>query len=516
VSSKDAQGRWEYFYGKKRAFITRCEKYAAFTIPKLCTPVGYHQNSNELQHDFQAVGAQAVNFLANKIMLALFAPSQPFFRLDADTQLLTELTKANVTADMLANMLAQGEKQAVAKLDQLALRPKLYEAIKHLIVTGNALLCLDTNDMRVIGLKNYAVRRSMSGKVLELMIMDCLMFDELEPEVQEYAVKFGLGGPNGSEQEVKLYRWIKRNAAGDYEMTQWVNQFQLPVKFAGKWPEDQLPYRVMTWDLSDDAHYGTGLVEDYQGDFAGLSMLSKAEIEGAVLSSEFRWLVNPAGMTRPEDFMNSPNGAAIPGMKDDVTIVQSNKAGDLQVVNVFAQEYIRRIGQGFLLGTAVTRNAERVTAEEIRMQAQELETSLGGAYSRLAVDFQIPIAYWLLIQIGFNLLDGQGQHVRPSIVTGLDALSRNGDLDDLKLWLADMAALANLPPILQGQLKMDAIAQALALPRRINITAFIKSPAEQQAEQQAYQQQQQEAAAQQAGADTGSKIAVENAKQGTP
>lgn len=473
----NASGRWEQMQSLRRGFLNRCEKYAAFTIPKLCLPIGYSQNSNELNHDFQAVGAQAVNHLANKIVLALFAPSRPFFRLDPSVALKKQMAELGADDTKLTEMLAQGEKEAISELDRANMRPKLYEAVKHVIVTGNALLVL-ADQPRVIGIKNYAVRRSMSGEVLEIMLADRMLFDELDPAVQSVCSKW-VGSANHDAREVTLFRWVKRQPDGTYFETQWVDQNQLPVEFTGHYPADRLPFRVLTWDLSDDAHYGTGLVEDYQGDFAGLSMLSKAQIMGAVLASEFRWLVNPAGMTRPEDFETSENGAAIPGGKDDVSIIQSNKSGDLQIANSIGQEYITRIGRGFLLGSSVTRDAERVTAEEIRMQAQELETSLGGAYSRLAVDFQIPIAYWLMDRIGFGLGDDR---VQPSIVTGLEALSRSGDLDDLKLWLQDMAALQSFPPELIQRLNLDQIASAFAAARRIKVNTFLKSDQQVQAE----------------------------------
>jgi hypothetical protein len=285
------------------------------------------------------------------------------------------------------------------------------------------------------------------------------------------------------------------------------------MEFAGKWPEEHLPYRVLTWDLADDSHYGTGLVEDYKGDFAGLSTLSRAQVVGAVLASQFRWLVNPAGMTKPEDFEQSENGAAIPGTKDDVTLVQSGKSGDLQVTMEMASEYINRIGRGFLLGSAMVRDAERVTAEEIRMQANELETSLGGAYSRLAVDFQLPMARWLMAIVGLGV---GGSGFTPSIVTGLEALSRTGDLDDLKLWIADMAAIAQLPDQLQATLKMRDIAQALAAPRRIKVSDYLKSDEELQQDQQAQQQRQLQQTAGEVGIQAAADHAVNSSKQGQP
>ena len=43
-----------------------------------------------------------------------------------------------------------------------------------------------------------------------------------------------------------------------------------------------------------------------------------------------------------------------------------------------------------------SRSAERVTAEEVRYMAQELETALGGVYSILSQEFQYPFVNLLL------------------------------------------------------------------------------------------------------------------------
>jgi len=501
-----ASARWTQLDGKRRGFITRLEQYAALTLPKLCTPTGYTQNSEELSHDYQAVGAQAVNHLANKIMLALFAPSRPFFRLDPTPKMLKELTEVGLDPAALSVELAQAEKRAVGALDRMAVRPKLYEAVKNLVVLGNVLLFFEKDNLRVIGIKKYQVRRSASGKVLELLLEDTVQFDELDDAVQEECLRQGLR--RKEDQEVKLYKWIKLDENGDYKLEQHVDTIRLSKKFDGKWSEKNLPYRVLTWDLSDDAHYGTGLVEDYKGDFAGLSMLSTAQIQGAILSSEFRWLANPAGFTKPEDFENSENGAVIPGVEGDITLVESSKSRDLAVMGEMSSEYINRIGRGFLMGSAVTRQAERVTAEEIRMQAQELETSLGGAYSRLAVDFQLPMAYWLMDIVELSI---RGTDIEPSIVTGLDALSRDGDLETFKMFLADVVSLSNIQPTVLARMKLDAVVADLATARRIDPARYIKSEAEVQQDQQRAQQAEQERMAAQAGANAGEAIVASGA-----
>lgn len=489
-----APGRWQQLDNKRKGFLRRCEVYAAFTLPKICLPDNFSQNSEQLNHDYQAVGAQAVNHLSNKMMLALFAPSRPFFRLDATQQTQEKIQAVGAPTEEITKVLAMAEKEAVTQLDRRSLRPKLYEALKHLIITGNVLMCLEPETIRIIGLKKYVVRRSMSGRIIEILIMDKVLLDELEDDVRDYVER---EGGYSEDRKVSMFRWIKYGDDGDYHMTQWVDGIALPERFDGKWPEKDLPYRVLTWDLADGQDYGTGLVEDYSADFSGLSALSKSQIQGAILASEFRWLINPAGFTKVEDFAETPNGGAMPGAEGDVVLISNSKGNDLQVTLNMAAEYINRIGRAFLLGSMLVRDAERVTAEEIRMTANELETALGGGYSRIAVDFQQPMARWLLAGIEVQLED----NFEITVITGLDALSRAGDLDELKLWLADMAALNTLPPNMLATLKMSALATALATPRRIDVSAFVKTPEELAADMQAQMEQQATMMAAQAGAD---------------
>jgi hypothetical protein len=265
-----------------------------------------------------------------------------------------------------------------------------------------------------------------------------------------------------------------------------VDTVRLGKDFDGAWAnEAELDWRFLTWNLKDGNNYGTGLVEDYAADFASLSTLSQAQITGAVLASEFRWLINPSGMTKVEDFQNSENGSALPGMEGDVALVANSKPGDLQVVGSVVQDYIGRIGRGFLLGSAATRQAERVTAEEIRMQAQELETSFGGTYSSIAVGMQLPLAAWLLRNVNLTV---KGTKLKLAIITGLDALSRSGDLDSLRAALNDLAQLGLIKQQVP-ELNSRAITSAILAGHGVPAAKYLLSEEQVAAQQQAAQQQ---------------------------
>lgn len=491
-AGQTAEGRWHALHNIRQGFITRCERYAGYTVRKLCLPEGYDQNTTELNRDYNSLGAQLVNNLSNKVMLALFAPSRPFYRYDVPPSDMEQFARATkLTEPALQEMLALAEARGVRQLDTIAARPKLYEAVRHLIVTGNALLELDPKgeEIRVMGIKQYCVKRSSTGRVLEILIYECIKQDELAPDIQKYCTH------TSGDAKVNLYRWIrwdhdKKKYAEEY----WVGAKRVDdKKYIGTYTDDTLPYRALTWDLSDEADYGTGLVEEYQADFQSLSTLSEAEVNGAILASEFRWLANPMGITKVADVQNSRNGAVLPGAEGDLVLVSAgNVAANVQVVTAVALGYIRRLGAGFLLNSAVTRDAERVTAEEIRLQAQELESSLGGVYSRIAVDMQRPIAMWLTRIIDFNIA---GTGIKPVIVTGMDALSRNGDLENLRLFLQDVVTVTSLPEIVLMYLKLSNIFSKLAAGRGLKSSEVVNSPEEVAAQQkqmqdQALQQQQ--------------------------
>ena len=503
---------WSELDSKRRTFITRLEKYAGWTLPRLMTPVGFNPLSEDLRHDWQAVGAQSVNHVVNKMVLSLFAPSRPFMRLEADAKWKAQQLEAGLEESMIDDALATAEQRAVKELDRRGdVRSKLYVTLSNMVALGNAMLFLPTDkneDVRCISISKYCVRRTGAGKVKTIITKEEFLFDELEPNVQDTLLLQTRQYKHDSK--VCYYRLIERTATGGYEMTQWVDDNRLPVQYDGRWTEDDLPYRVLVWNLKDGSDYGTGLVEDYAGDFAALSALSEAQIKGAILASEFRWLVNPSGMTKPEDLEDSENGAAIPGVAGDVSLISTNKGNDIAQVQSVAGDYIQRIGRGFLLGSSVTRDAERVTAEEIRMQATELETSFGGTYSRVAVDMQLPIARWLLKSIDLSL---RNTKLELSIITGLDALSRSGDLDSLRAAISDLAGLQALGEVVR-QLNLSALVATIFAGHGLSASKYVKSQAQVQQEQQQADEQARQAEINQAAATAGAQAAGKQATQG--
>lgn len=506
---KDGLGKWSTLHEKRRGMLTRFEDYAAVTIPKVCLPDNVDQNTASIQHDWTSVGAQAVNHLTNKIVLSLFRPGMPFFRLDPNKELRRQLDELGVTETDFRESLVAGEQDALKVMDQKAIRPKLNELVKHLVVTGNVTLDLEDEDQpRVIGVRHYVAKRSISGRLIHVLIREKVLWDELSDDVQEAVPRPEV--KQGEHAYVQYIRWYHHKGKKWY-YTQHVDGFQLPEKFDKVYDEDTMPVHVLTWDLADEHDYGTGLVEDYAGDFGTLSTLSEAEIKAAILASDYRWLANPAGVGDISEFKTSTTGDVIMGVKDDLNLVALTSANGLELISKSADKVISRIGRAFLMSSAVTRDAERVTAEEIRMQAQELETSLGGVYSRLAVELQLPIAVWLLSQIDVTV---KGTKLVPTIVTGLAALSRNAEAQQLQLFLQDMAVIATYPPELSGRLMLDAVMSTLASAHGIAPGKYVKPEQQYQQELAAQAQAQTEQIASQEASKAGAQaLAQRNQNQ---
>ena len=465
-----ASAEWSDLDAKRTGQLDKVERLAEVTLPHVCTDTSFDAGQDALTNGTTSLGAQAATHLINKLVMAMFH-NRPFYRLaisEAEARKLVE--ELGITEDQLTDMLAQGERDSVLALEMSGSRDIIYEIVTHLVVAGDVLMDLsDKDELAAIPIREYAVRRDSRGRPISIIIKQELYRDELEQDVLDAIPSLGAAYPDDHCHTV--YTWV-RLTRGKMYMSKWVDNYELPEKFGANWSREDCPYRPLTWRLPLKQHYGVSRVEEYYGDLSTYEQMSEALRDGSILASQFRWLQNPGGLTRPEDFAASKNGDVIPGVAGDLALVTSNIGSQLGTVLNISQVYERRIGAGFMMNSAMTRQAERVTAEEIRIQAAELEGSLGGVYSRLAKDIQQPLARWLLKRIDLSI---KGTKITPVVVTGLDALSRNADLERLTMFLNDVTALGAIPPQQRAMLQESNIIADMAAGRGINKGRYIAS-----------------------------------------
>jgi hypothetical protein len=118
--------------------------------------------------------------------------------------------------------------------------------------------------------------------------------------------------------------------------------------------------------------------------------LTKTISQGSAALARFITSVSPTGLTSKKQVAEADNGDVITGREEDVHTLQSNKSADFATADNTNQQVMQRLARAFLVTSAVVRQAERVTAEEVHKVAQELEEVLGAVYSEQVVTFQTP------------------------------------------------------------------------------------------------------------------------------
>ena len=157
------------------------------------------------------------------------------------------------------------------------------------------------------------------------------------------------------------------------------------------------------------------------------------------------------------------------------------------------QSIERRINDAFLVMNV--RQAERVTAEEVRLTQMELEQQLGGLFSLLTVEFLIPYLNrtLLVLQRSNQIPRLPKDFVRPTIVAGVNALGRGQDRESLTQFIGTIAQTLGPEALMQYIDPSEAI-KRLAAAQGIDILNLIKT----EEQLQAAMQEQQQAAQQQA------------------
>lgn len=503
--AQEQQGTASSLYSRleehRTIFLDRARDSSKLTIPMLIPPAGYGEHT-KYDTPFQSIGARGVNNLASKLLLALFPPNSPFFRLVIDPYVLAK--EAGEDADKLKTemdkALSKIERMAMQEVETSALRVGAYEALRHLIVAGNVLVHTpEKGGIRVFRMDSYVVKRDPSGLVTHIVVKE-----RVSPFNLPDNVKALLSDPNvGVNKEyVDLYTKIYLEEDGDgYEICQELNGMEVP-ETKGYYPEDKMPWLALRFNRIDGEDYGRGFVEEYLGDLRSLEALSRAVVEATAAASKVVFMVNPTGTTRIKSLADAPNGAFISGVASDVTALQVEKRADLQIVNQLIQDIQARLSFAFLLNSAVQRNAERVTAEEIRFMAQELETTLGGAYSILSQEFQLPLVRRIMDRMvkQKRMPKLPKEIVKPMIVTGVEALGRGNDLVKLDQFLAGVQQAMG-PESLRYLNPIEYLSRRAAA-LGIDTEGLIKTQEELDAEAQAAQQAQQAQMMQELAPDT--------------
>lgn len=481
----DLSNLWGKMEAEKGTLIERSREYSRWTVSSIMPEEG--EETEETRKGNVMSGARMVNHLANRVIDVLFPISRAFFTLaltpETDNDLTASLNETEVrqAKKAIQESTSSLERAAMRELKLTEYRPVAINTAKHLIVTGNALLRRMPSGARVMySVDRYGVRLDAEGREFEVLLCDKKIFHTFDQKTQDLilAVK-----PETKEDtEVILYtRYFRKSPKARWEVTQEANG--VPLKNDHKLSAKDYDLLILNWYRNPGEHYGRGLVEDNAALFHNIDVSTTALINMIGIAADIKFLVrigSPLAMDIQE-LNDSPAGSYFPGDEGDITVPEVADRGNMETIARAIQEWDQTLAQIFLLSSV--RDAERVTAEEIRLIAGELESSFGGLYSQLAQSWQQKEAEFAISKLNIPSVTGGAFEVL--VTTGLESLSREGKMDNLRLAIADLQMLEVVPEGLQAAIHPLRFMAYVLDNRGVSDKSFLNSEDEMKANQQA-------------------------------
>lgn len=485
----NAKKRYDKLAKTRNNYLTRAEEAASLTIPQLYT--GNYDNENDGQNypnPYQSLGARGVNNLANKIILTLFPPATAFFKMGMNPITLKEMSKGEGEINQALQIL---EKSIVNEMEISQLRASLVDTMKQCIVGGSILLHIPKiANPKAISMTNFVIKRSKSKLILEIIIKEDLYYSELDQDTKNQIGKSLEITEDiiNDKKVICVYTVIKRQDNGMYKEHQSILGMDIDGT-EGMYKPKELPYIFVPFvDRGED--YGRSYCEDFIGDLNSYEGLRKSVLEAAAESARVIYLVRPNATLNIKKLQSAQSGDVLMGNIDDVGTLQADKRMDLQIAQQEMEILRMDLSTMFLLDSSVRRNAERVTAEEIRRVSQELEVALGGIYSTLANVLQEPLVKLYLIRLKEKGLinDALKDSIDLEVTTGSAALGRGTEYNAISTFFQTMQGL--LGDQFSTYIKMPEAIARVANSLDIGTSELVKSQDEINAEAQAAQQAQ--------------------------
>ena len=475
-----AKARWEKLDSNREAVLQRGRDCADLTIPALMPPEGTTESS-DLPTPYQSLGARGVNNLSSKLTLALLPANNPFYRFQIGQDAAENLGEEETTD--VDEGLRKLEQRVGRGVENSNLRPILNIGFKLLIATGNCLLHVpDEGNSRVFNVSQYVCVRDPMGTVMEGIVKECVHPLTLDEDVRD-ACDVKLDETKKGDDKIDVFTRIERKDNGMVEYWQEINDKEVPDS-RGRDKADESPWMFLRWNALDNEDYGRGHCEEYLGDLRSLEGLSKSIITFAAAAAKIVFLEHPNAVTNSDDLRDAESGEFVMGKSEDIDVLQVEKFADFQVAKNTLDDLTLRLSHGFLLTSGTVRDAERVTAEEIRLQAQELEDVLGGVYTVLSQELQLPLVKRLMARAkkAGDLPSLPKGAIDPVIVTGFDALGRGHELNRYRQYFSDGVAL--LGDAFMQEFSPSRVAQLLATQHNVDIADLKKTEEERTQETQ--------------------------------
>jgi len=491
----NAKSRYDTLSSYRSQFLDTAVECSKLTIPYLIQRDEFRVTHQSLKQPWQSVGAKGVVTLASKLMLSLLPPQTTFFKLQVRDDKLGSELPADIRSELDLSF-AKMERMVMDSIAASSDRVVVHQALKHLVVGGNALIYMGKDGLKHYPLNRYVVDRDGNGNVIEIVTKELINKNLLPKEILNDTPPV-TEESFSSENDAEVYTHVL------LDNNRWVwHQEVYGKKIPGsdsKAPADASPWLVLRFNSVDGENYGRGRVEEFLGDLKSLDALSQALVEGSAAAAKVVFVVSPSSTTKAQTLAKAGNGAIVQGRPDDIGVIQVGKTADFNTAMTMMQQLERRLSDAFLIMSV--RQAERVTAEEVRLTQLELEQQLGGLFSLLTVEFLLPYLNrkLLVLQRSGQLPKIPKDLVNPTIVAGINALGRGQDRESLTSFIMTIAQTLG-PDALMQYINADEAIKRLAAAQGIDVLNLVKSVEQiQQERADAAQAQEDQMMMQQAG-----------------
>jgi hypothetical protein len=374
--------------------------------------------------------------------------------------------------------LSRCEQTVLGDIESTGDRVVVFEGNLHLLIGGNALYFDDKeNGLRMFPLSRFVVARDPMGNPVEMVVHETVNPNTLPPDFLSSLSDITgqtetSSNTPGKDTEVDIFTHIIRTPK-KWKVYQECRGKTIPGT-KGFYTLDACPWIPVRMYHIAGENYGRSYVEPFLGDLQSLEALMQAIVEGSAASAKVLLFVAPNGTTRLKAVAEAGNGDVLEGNANEVSVLQLQKHADFRVALETAQMISDRLKTSFLMTDGMRRDAERVTAEEIRAVARELETALGGVYTVISQEFQLPYIQHRIAKLtkAKKLPPLPKGVVRPTVITGFDALGRGNDKAKLMELLQAIQQLLG-PEGFMRKINTDDAISRLASAIGINIEGLL-------------------------------------------
>jgi hypothetical protein len=481
--------------------LDRARLCAALSKPHILPPEGW-DDGELLPQTFSALATRGITNLEGRLLLALFPPGMPFFKLraasrfkydpDVDPEMLQAFEdRLRIHELVIMSRLERDEAKGGTNARRAGFRSRMRTAISQLLVTGDVLIQMtDEYQIRVHRRDNYVVNRDTGGDVRFMITrehIDPLTLTEEQMMLAGINAEEAAAKPTTDRME-ELYTRIMWQPISKA----WVIEQEINRKIIVTSEEKFTPYFPVPYQLPPTAHYGRGIIEDNLGDVRALNELTERLLDFAAMSSKFMFVTDYSSQVRPQD-LALPTGSVIQGrvqggQVSDVALLKNDKQGDFNVVQTVRSQIASDISKVMMMEAEQLPTYERASRLHVERVAMELEGALGGVYAPIADSLQIPLIERLQYQLtrDGSLPSLPDDSVEVEAVTGISALSREGDQQKL---LQLLQTVANMGPDMLGRIDRGVLLDVLVRHSGIYEPGLVKTEEQVQQEQAAMQQQ---------------------------